>query len=88
ITQLRTGHAPLNRHLHNIGKSDTALCPACHAAPETVLHFLIQCPALRRQRAPLARSLPPASLTLKNVLGTTRCHDALMAFIHASGRFA
>ncbi|KAL1938234.1 hypothetical protein VTO73DRAFT_11878 [Trametes versicolor] len=34
------------------------------------------------------RSLPPASLTLKNLLGTTRCHDALMAFIQASGRFA
>ncbi|OJT13951.1 hypothetical protein TRAPUB_9490 [Trametes pubescens] len=87
LTQLRTGHAPLNRHLHNIGKSDTALCPACHAAQETVLHFLVQCPLLRRQRAPLARSLPPASLTLKNLLGTTRSHDALMAFIRSSGRF-
>ncbi|KAI0650233.1 hypothetical protein C8Q79DRAFT_872849, partial [Trametes meyenii] len=87
LTQLRTGHAPLNKHLYTIGRADSMLCPFCHAAPETVMHFLIQCPALRHHRAALARSVPPASFTMNNLLGSARCLDALMRFIDASGRF-
>jgi len=29
LSQLRTGHAPLAKHLHRIGKSDSLICPAC-----------------------------------------------------------
>ncbi|PSR72426.1 hypothetical protein PHLCEN_2v11707, partial [Hermanssonia centrifuga] len=35
LFQLRTGHAPLQKLLHKIGKADTPMCPACHEAPET-----------------------------------------------------
>ncbi|KAF8156730.1 hypothetical protein B0H34DRAFT_658337, partial [Crassisporium funariophilum] len=29
LFQLRTGHAPLAKHLHRIGKVDTPRCPCC-----------------------------------------------------------
>lgn len=29
LMQLRTGHAPLNKHLHRIKSADSPLCPAC-----------------------------------------------------------
>jgi len=41
ITQLITGHAPLNKHLHRIGKSASPICPSCHEHEETVTHFLL-----------------------------------------------
>jgi ribonuclease HI len=43
LIQLRTGHAPLNRYLHKIGKITSALCPACGKREETVHHFLFIC---------------------------------------------
>ncbi|KAF8805906.1 hypothetical protein BYT27DRAFT_7103531, partial [Phlegmacium glaucopus] len=29
LTQLRTSHAPLTKHLHRIGKAASPLCPTC-----------------------------------------------------------
>ena len=36
LTQLRTGHAPLAKHLHRIKKTDSPICPACLQETETV----------------------------------------------------
>ena len=40
-----TGFIGLNYHLHKIKLSTTDCCPRCGASPETVNHFLGQCPA-------------------------------------------
>ncbi|RDX40673.1 hypothetical protein OH76DRAFT_1329873, partial [Lentinus brumalis] len=60
LIQLRTGHAPLNQHLHMIGRADTRRCAGCGAAKETVLHFLLQCPKFSLHRriffGPLGRN--------------------------------
>ena len=45
LIQLRTGHAPLNKHLHDIRCTDSPVCPACEDAHETVHHYLLTCPA-------------------------------------------
>jgi hypothetical protein len=42
---LRTGHAPLAKHLCRLGKAETPTCPSCHMHDETVDHFLMFCPA-------------------------------------------
>ena len=47
---LITGHCGLNKHLHNIGKSNTSACPMCGDEEETVSHFLGQCPAITQIR--------------------------------------
>ncbi|EJD33431.1 hypothetical protein AURDEDRAFT_46805, partial [Auricularia subglabra TFB-10046 SS5] len=44
VTQLRTGHAPLNGHLNRINRSDSAACPSCNHRRETVRHFVLDCP--------------------------------------------
>ena len=41
---LITGNSAFNKHLHNMGKSDTGACPKCGHDEETVSHFLGQCP--------------------------------------------
>jgi hypothetical protein len=35
---LRTGHAPLNKYLHRIGKAESSQCPHCRQVDETVHH--------------------------------------------------
>ena len=45
LMQLRSGHAPLNKHLHRIGSVESPTCRACEEAQETVLHLLLLCPA-------------------------------------------
>ena len=45
ITHMITGHCTLNKHLHNINRSRTKMCPNCEESEETVEHFLGQCPA-------------------------------------------
>ncbi|OJA15130.1 hypothetical protein AZE42_11430 [Rhizopogon vesiculosus] len=41
LFQLRTGHVPLNKHLHCIAKAPNPICQHCHLREETVHHFLI-----------------------------------------------
>jgi ribonuclease HI len=45
LFQLRTGHIPLNRYLHCFKLVDSLRCPGCGDPDESVLHFLLQCPA-------------------------------------------
>ena len=49
-TQLLTGHAALNNHLHKVNPTVPTTCPLCQVDDETVSHFLGQCPALSRIR--------------------------------------
>ena len=43
--RIMTGFIGLNYHLHKIKLSTTDCCPKCGTGPETVNHFLGQCPA-------------------------------------------
>jgi len=45
VAQVRTGHSPLvAAYLHRIERRDSAICPHCHSADETVEHLVFQCP--------------------------------------------
>ncbi|KAH9848421.1 hypothetical protein C2E23DRAFT_739634, partial [Lenzites betulinus] len=83
LIQLCTGHAPLNQHLFRIGKTDSLLCPSCRAALESILYFIIQCPAYRYNCTTLARSFTPVLFMLKNLLGNTNTHEPLTAAVVA-----
>jgi len=43
ITRLRLGKCQLNAYLYQIGKHRDGFCVTCNK-PETVSHFLIECP--------------------------------------------
>ena len=85
--QLRTGHIPLNRFLHRIGKTDSPTCPACRAADETVLHYLLDCPGYAHERHGLAQAVGRNSKSLQHLLGNWRAYKVLLLYIGTMGRF-
>ena len=52
IFRLRTGHCRLNQHLNRIGCASSPLCHRC-GTPESVEHYIINCPLYDHQREPL-----------------------------------
>ncbi|TFY52504.1 hypothetical protein EVJ58_g9980 [Rhodofomes roseus] len=87
LFQLRTEHAPLQRHLHRIQRADSPSCPNCNMAQETVYHFLMECPAYDDHRARLALDAGPAARSIRHLLTTPKLMGALFRYIHATGRF-
>ncbi|OBZ68012.1 hypothetical protein A0H81_12025 [Grifola frondosa] len=89
LFQLRTEHVPLQKHLHRIRRAESPICPACHAAPETVHHFLLTCPAHAHHRwAHLDRALGHAGRSLSCLLNTSTAMKPLFSFINATGRLS
>jgi len=87
LIQLRTGHAPLNKHLYNIKSADTPICPACEDAHETVHHFLLSCPVYERHRRDLFFKLRRGSRSLATLLANPNAIKHTFKFIGKTGRF-
>ncbi|KAE9402821.1 hypothetical protein BT96DRAFT_936887 [Gymnopus androsaceus JB14] len=87
LVHLRTGHCYLYAHLHRIGKIDTPDCPACKREPETVYHFLLQCPAHRRARARLRAEVGSRNMNTEKLLNSKDSLRPLFQFINDTGRF-
>lgn len=87
LIQLRTGHAPLNKHLHRINCVPSPLCPRCENAPETVDHYLLFCPAYDRARLGLYFDGGPRTRGLAALLNDRKLLKPLFRYIHATGRF-
>jgi ribonuclease HI len=86
LIQLRTGHAPLNKYLHKIGKADSPICPACHNTEETVHHFLIQCPEYKTQRQQLEKKLKRGAKSMRTLLSKPKALPPLFRFINETKR--
>ncbi|KAF7354484.1 putative RNA-directed DNA polymerase from transposon X-element [Mycena venus] len=85
LTQLRTGHIGLNAHLHRIGIALSPTCAHCSAL-ETIPHFLLACPAYRRQRLQLIVQLGTARLTVKRLLAVKSDHKTVLAYVRDTHR--
>ena len=88
IFQLRTGHVPLNSHLFRISRAPSRTCPACRAAPETVHHFLLLCPAFAHARARYLSGMGRRSRDLAALLGTPDAFRPLLMYVGATRRLA
>jgi hypothetical protein len=90
ITQLTTGHIPLNEYLKRFNCVDSARCPACGDVAESVRHFLLECPIYAHERWILKKRLSgkKKALTMRNLLGDEEAIIPLSNYIHASHRFA
>jgi hypothetical protein len=86
LMQLRTGHAPLNKHLHCIKSADIPLCPACETSEESVHHFLMLCSAYRTQRDALHRSIPNHAYHIRSLLNSNKHTPDLFKWIAATNR--
>ena len=93
---LRTGHSPLNKHLHRTGQRDSPNCSHCHTTPEGRRHFLLECPqyqaARERHIYPLLQfntthSIDPNSpQAVEWILHSNQVHGVIQ-FTKATGRF-
>ena len=88
LIQLRTGHAPLNYHLHCITKADSPSCPQCGHPRETVAHLLLDCPEFEGARARMRFKLGTGATSLQYLLTNPKALPPLFRFLHDTQRFA
>jgi len=89
LTQLRTGHIPINAHLHKIQKSNMPYCPqyTCIQAMEDIHHLIFTCPKYTQERHQLILRIGrknfsnPKLLTDKNIIPHT------LTYLNKTGQF-
>ena len=87
ITQMHTGHVPLNTYLHRINKIDTPLCPSCGLDSESMHHYLFNCPAWRAEHWCMGKALGREAKSLQHVLSSEKGVDELLRFLGRTERF-
>lgn len=85
--QLRTDHAPLNKHLHRIKVVNSPVCTGCNRVHESVKHYLLDCPKTSRLRARMTSELGREARSLKTLLSHPKALKPLLVFIGKTGRF-
>ncbi|XP_045136139.1 uncharacterized protein LOC123519049 [Portunus trituberculatus] len=77
LTRLRLGHTTLNAHLHRLRLAPDPDYPWCRSVPETIEHFLLQCPHFYSQRVLLRAqliALGVSTLDLPTLLAAAGVH--------------
>jgi ribonuclease HI len=87
LIQLRSGHAPLAKHLHRIGKTASPVCPYCRAYEETVIHYLILCPGHTIARREMNRRGGRETREYTKLLSNPDLMEHLFRFITKTSRF-
>jgi len=87
INRLQCGHCLLRMSCFTVGQADDGLCSTC-SVPETIHHFLLQCPVFDMLRSSFLHTLTSLGIrqTVTDILSNPCCFDALLSFISASGR--
>jgi len=85
--QLRTGHVPLNKHLHRIQRSDTPICQKCGIAPESTRHFILECEHYSQPRHELKTRLGRGGDRLPSILSSATGLQHLIRYTAATRRF-
>lgn len=84
LTQLRTGHAPLNYHLH----WGIPFCQNCRNKRETVFHFIMSCSAYQEHRTRLRDKIPQELYTFASLLSHRKCIEELLLHVECTGRLS
>ncbi|CDO74895.1 hypothetical protein BN946_scf184988.g2 [Trametes cinnabarina] len=87
LIQFRTNHVPLQSYLHRFGRADDATCPTCLQAPETIPHYLLDCPTYFLHRVVHFRPLGFSGRTLATLLNSREALRPLFTYVNATGRF-
>ena len=90
LTQLRTGHIPLNTILHRIKRAESAECPHCKKGiRETIHHYLLTCPRYAAARRLLLQAkLKRDSSSIPFLIGSRIAIPRLLRYISATKRFS
>jgi ribonuclease HI len=88
LTQLRSGHAPLNAHLFRIKRAPSPHCPHCQDnSHETVFHYIMKCPHYHGDRMRLFRALRRSAHSFRFLLSDPSALIPLFDFIQNTARF-
>jgi hypothetical protein len=87
LTQMRTGHVPLAKHLHHIGKANSPTCPACQQHKEMIEHLLLHCLAHQDARQALRSKVEGRNIIIAKLLTMPKTLQLLFCFIAATRRF-
>jgi hypothetical protein len=89
LIALRSGHGPLNRHLHTIQRAETPRCLACgDREEETVRHFLLECPAYEEARRELRGTLGHCKAgSIRFLLSDKTALEPLYKYVDRTKRF-
>jgi hypothetical protein len=89
LIRLRTGHAPLNKHLYDIKVSENPGCEACgNREDESVRHYLLSCPAYEPARRTLRRKLGTRNAgDIAFLLGKRKALKTPFAYVDQTRRF-
>ena len=90
VTQALLNHIPLNEYLYRIKAVDSAKCPACGTATESVMHFLLECPIYAHERWIMEKGFRKANKVLmsRNLLGDAEVIGLLISYISATHHFS
>jgi len=87
LTQLRTGHIPLNEILYRIKRSDTPNCPHCqNGIRETIHHYLLACPHYVEARRTLQTKLGRMASSIPFLLGSRVGIPHLLRYVGDTNR--
>jgi len=89
LTQMRTGHAPINSHLHRIRKVDTPYCPqnSCTNAIEDIHHLFFTCPHYIRARFHLMYIIGIKPFTMPKLFANENIIPHTLTYLNNIGRF-
>jgi ribonuclease HI len=90
VMQIRCGHIPLNAYLHRIGKTASRTCQECtnreDGVPETVKHFIFECPAYTEKWHIMERVTGTRQDDLRTIMKDLKKLKALTAYVNQTGR--
>ncbi|KAG2121945.1 hypothetical protein DEU56DRAFT_692387, partial [Suillus clintonianus] len=87
IFQLRSGHVPLNKHLHRTAKAPSPTCSSCRQKEESVFHFILECPTHTFHRNAMRTALKTRKCDLKTLLNDRKATKPLLTYIAKTKRF-
>ena len=92
LFQIRCRHIQLNTYLHRIGKSDTRDCQQCNntpgrdPVPETVNHYIFECPVYDNERRELEKVMGDRHCTLRRMMENKKGMKVLANYVLKTGR--
>ncbi|KAF8237235.1 hypothetical protein L208DRAFT_1248918, partial [Tricholoma matsutake] len=82
-----TAHAPLAKHLHRIGKTNSTICPSCRQHNKTVIHYLLLCPAHQEAWNAMKRKIGGLTQDITKLLNMPKALPALFQYITMTACF-
>lgn len=87
LTQIRTGHIPLNQWLHKRKLADTDKCTQCDdGKPESIHHYLFACKKFKRQRQKMDKAHKSAKRNLRKIFASSKYTGILLRYVKDTGR--